>query len=566
MSALTNLISAVRARDTKLAHPKLLAIFRIMFSVFTLWTIGKLFFFYELYWYNITIPVVDVFMHVWLAMWAVVVILVGLGVGGRWIGLLQLIMSVFIMRNMFSFGIFEATHLINSLMIACVRTDEKWSLNSLWYKSDGFFKRFSLQPIKQTMGPVFLVVMHFALIFCWNGLTKLVDPYWSAGYGFYIFSIMPWTLPEYLDWVPDVEWLVVFCNWAAIIAELLFPLFLLIKPLRFWGAVLAMLLFVGLCYPFNIYIIGPMAVTFGIAVFSICEVPWRKSTKLKTLAPEDQPEPGRVGKTRFVVFGLYAICIIAYNTVGTYKYFTYNDTRTTADWPAFESLDDLNERIYEPIEMSAATELLYELHLADLFDPHVARDHGVWQAFKPFSFFKTWFIRPGPYSLFTSKHLVGTSLYRVVVKTKDGRTLEPYRFFQKSKERGTYDRYPLNINILQAGMYMVTDLGHYMSYGVDVRTTRQMWEKMALIPLVQMGVRYSELPLSEIESASILYAQIEMPMQYEGRINWPDDDWQEWFVWEADANRYKYVNIPPKTPQQGRVSFLPNYIDAVWKE
>ena len=328
MSALSNIIANIRNRDTKLAHPRLLAIFRICFSVFTLWTIGKLFFFYELYWYNITVPAVDTLMHVWLAMWGVVVILVGLGIGGRWIGVLQLLMAVFIMRNMFSFGIFEATHLINSLMIACIRTDEKWSVNNLWHRSDGFFKKLSLQPVKQTFGPVFLVVLHFALIFCWNGLTKLVDPYWSSGYGFYIFTIMPWTLPEYLDWIPDVEWLVVFCNWAAIVAELLFPVFLLIKPLRFWGAVLAMLLFIGLCWPFNIYIIGPMAVTFGIAVFSVCEIPWAARGKLETIAVEYKPALGRVGKLRFGILSLYCVCIFAYNSVSTVQYFTYEDTRT----------------------------------------------------------------------------------------------------------------------------------------------------------------------------------------------------------------------------------------------
>lgn len=566
MSALANLIQSIRARDTKLAHPKLLAIFRISFAVFTLWTIGKLFKFYELYFYNITIDSVDMLLHFWLAAWGAVVLLVGLGIGGRWIGVLQLFMAVFIMRNMFSFGIFEATHLINSLMIACVRTDEKWSVNNLWHSSAGFFKRFSLRPVKQTMGPVFLVVMHFALIFCWNGFTKLVDPYWSTGYGFYIFTIMPWTLPEYMDWLPDVEWLVVALNWLAIAAELLFPIMLLIKPLRFWGAVLAMGLFVGLCWPFNIYIIGPMAVTFGIAVFSICEVPWKSGTRLKTIAPETISALGRVGKVRWGILAAYAVCIIAYNTVSTFKYFSHEETRTVADFATFDGLDELNQNIYEPYPQSAATELLFQMHMADLFDPHVARDKGVWEAFKPFTALKTWLIRPGPYSLFTSKHLVGTSLYRVIVKTKDGQTLEPYHFFQKSKERGDFDRQPCNINILQAGMYMVTDLGHYMSYGADVKTTRQMWEKMALIPLIQMGVDYSGLPDDQIESASILYAPIEMPLEYEGRIDWPDDDWKEWFVWRAGEDRYEYVSIPEKARQQGRVSFLPNYIDAVWKE
>ena len=117
-------------------------------------------------------------------------------------------------------------------------------------------------PADQPRWPADLAVLGLGVALMLAGLPKTIDPMWSAGDGFYVAMLLPWTHHPWADGIAASRPVTLISNYVGIATESGFVLLVFIPYLR-WIAIAA---FVGLMTGFGIlmsfYFIGAAGIAF----------------------------------------------------------------------------------------------------------------------------------------------------------------------------------------------------------------------------------------------------------------------------------------------------------------
>ncbi len=527
----------------------MLAAYRVVFGVLNIIVIFQYFKYFDVIWYHVSYPQNRFFLQFLLYLWLLASILLLIGFGGRYIGVLQLLFSAALMRNVYLHSVSDITHLACSWVFVLSRTDTRFSVNNFLLRQTNVLNRFALPFHRSSSMGLFLAGWYFGLVFLYAGLDKLVDPVWLKGYGFYAFCVVPWTLPDHLKWIAGQEWLVVLCNYATLAVEIGFFFLFPWRKTRFLAVSLLFLLSCGLVYPFNIFSIALYVLTLGLALYSMSEIPFKKQRDESViLKPE---ESNGKSKSKFVIF-IAALLLLTWaffsSMLSTFRdYFTYLKPPMARATPlAVLNLEKLKQSLSSlgPDYKSAIDEFLVELHFNETYDPP--------------RFFNGWFVRCGYIAVFSSRHLIGQYAYRVTVVMSDNRIVEPVQYFQKDKGRGTTDRQFGMINIFQGAMYMVGDISFRLSRNINPPPMRFVYKFMQY--------SLSKLDRNRVKYVSFCVAPMNVPFQFVGQVKQSTTDWKEILRYDPGSNKYTLMEMPATQPYQARSPFLPDYLQSLlWK-
>ncbi|WP_291726754.1 hypothetical protein [Bernardetia sp.] len=527
--------------DEKL-NPNILAIYRISFSIVNFILIYNYFLFFDVIWFHIEYESNILLLKSALWVWLLASLLLLFGIGGRLVGVVQLIVAVFITRNVYTFGIFEFTILCNIWAFVLLRTDYKFSLNNFLYKQKNVLRFIALTPKQTPVIFLYVLGIYFGFIFLLAGVDKLIDPLWFEGNGFYAFCTMPWTLPKYLEFITRSRIITYIANYSSVFIEIIFlPLFLFRKT-RTLSICLATTLFLGLIYPFNIFFIGIYAVLFGFLLSSsfpiFTSLIDNEEKKLQILLPF-------LTKKRLILGSAFiAIYFISYNFSKILLNSTINSINAmqevTETIPSSDSYD-LNSLVVK--HQSEQEEYLNDLHLEELYS---------------FSkILKTWFIRFSEVKLFSSRHLIGQYAYRVIITKKDGTKVEPIKYFMKDKSRGEFDRNYFMLNIFQGAMYMHGDMANRLAYRIKLEP-----RYVLIYRFLHYSAQKSNLDMNEIAYISTFVAPIKVPIEYKGTVKQNEKEWKE-MIRFSEGKGYEMIEKPIIQPYQARNINQSNYLPRV---
>ncbi|GAA5510445.1 hypothetical protein Rcae01_05953 [Novipirellula caenicola] len=145
---------------------KVLGIFRIAFGLLTLITAVRTLQNFSILFYGLDHPVIREGFKLTIYLWAALGIAITLGWGGRALRFANLVVAALLLRNFFTFGIFESTYILNAWLAAFAPCDFRYCLGQP-----------NTRPCRDSVLnsglPVFFVGFHFGFIFLYVGLDKL---------------------------------------------------------------------------------------------------------------------------------------------------------------------------------------------------------------------------------------------------------------------------------------------------------------------------------------------------------------------------------------------------------
>lgn len=524
------------------ANPAVLAAFRILFGALNIIMILRYFQFFDVIWFQIQHAGARSLLYIVLYCWLAVSLLLLLGIGGRITGIVQLLLSVFILRNGITFSISEIVHLICSWVFVLVRTDTIFSVNNLLLKSGKrFWETFSVPFEHSSAWGVFIIGWYFGMLFLSAGLDKAIDPLWIKGMGFYTFAILPWTLEGPLRHIADYKWFVLFCNYATILIEVGLFFFFPFAKTRFWAVLAFILLAFGLIWPFNIFFIGHYTFILSILLLSICDIPFLNYNQYNSAPVGSMPFRKKIQVTAIVLIPLSVLTVLEFNTMENFlkDQFDLMAHKETRDLKTYNNLNELT--------ISELSSSYHEGILSNLSKLPIYKIRE-----KPLDLL-SWFISPFRVGLFSSKHLVGLYAYRITIQKSSGQIVEPVKYFQPDKSRGDYDQHFFMLNIFQSNMYFMGDFSQDLCHQIAPQSIR----------FIETFVHYS---LSQADTGnnfvSLLVAPIYSPLDYQGQVKQRTDDWREILRYDIAENSYRYVELPVSQKFQARNPYLFNYLPA----
>lgn len=440
------------------------------------------------------------------------------------LGLLQLLLSSFILRAFLTFGIFETTHLCASWSLLFIL-----GLNKYKGDNDSHYQFHALG--------LYFSVIFFGLVFFQAGMDKLLDPAWQKGVGFQNFIEVEWIIGNgWRNFFLSKPFLVKSANYFTLVAECSFLFLFFFRRLRKIAFLLYIVLAFQLFFPFNIFFIGYLATIFGIPVLMLS---FNNSSALNFKPRKRLIYPWVV--ILFVITG-FTYTLISYSA-DRFKAISYEAT-----WDATIS----GPQTYEFMELKATpssffSEVFTVFKLGDILNP--------------LTFINKRVLRRGPVGLFSSPHTVGVFGYHVILEKKSGELIEPVIFYSQDGSRGQYDKQPFMLNGFQGSMYGIGDLIYKMSYqdsATFFHSSRMLYNKI-LNPLIDFSIGKSDLDQNEIKRAIVSVYSLGGDCEESPEFQ----DWREFIEFNFENNTVKFDKIDVSGCKQGRHYLLPNFYQRI---
>lgn len=511
---------------------KVLGIFRIAFGLLTLITAVRTLQHFSVLFYDLEHPVVREGFKLTVYLWAALGIAITLGWGGRTLRFVNLVVAALLLRNFFTFGIFESTYILNAWLAAVAPCDFRYCLGQP-------NTRQCSDSVLNSGLPVFFVGFHFGFIFLYVGLDKLICPLWSSGNGFYNFAVLPWVLPPFLDWIVDIKPLMTIGNIGGLVVETSFIVLWLFGKLRPIAVAGMLALTLGLCFPFNIFLIGPLALAFSLGLVSLV-VPEKQAV------PTTEPKP--VAAAWFLV-PLYSVVFFVPDMIETFARPTPVATLAThfedsADWQRGQ---DVTAMVHGTAATTFEDELTTDLHLREFTaDP--------WQSLG------NWFLGSKRYALFSKRHTLGVYAYRIQIETTDGKRLEPVHYFASDCERPDLWNGMLELNCYQGAMYAIGDVARWASFGRLHAWRLENIGTTLVESMMQHTIEQSQLETAAIKRVILLTQPMKTSQKWQGQLEPSSNGWTELLVYNPALNKYRLGVKPASHKHQGRDPSVPNYL------
>ena len=121
---------------------------------------------------------------------------------------------------------------------------------------------------------VYFLIFSTGIMFLTSGISKILDPLWLNGLGFYYFSKLNWYKPQFLEYVFSfIPNLLFYCiNYLVLFFEIFILFFLLIPKIRLYGVIMLGIFFSILIFPFRIDFIGQFGLCLCVCFFSVVKI------------------------------------------------------------------------------------------------------------------------------------------------------------------------------------------------------------------------------------------------------------------------------------------------------
>jgi hypothetical protein len=227
-----------------------------------------------------------------------------------------------------------------------------------------------------------LLGINVAISFHTSGISKLADPIWQEGTGFYHFVRLGWIRHPSADWLLDWHRALYVMNYVALFFEIGTLPLMLFRRTRPLACLMLLGFFISMIYPLRLDMIGQVGVCIVLVVLA------------GTVASlhEKQHAPG-------VSYVLAAYMVLAggYALTGSWAYVSKGRLQSVC-----QTIHDRLNDLY-PDSLKSVNE-----HTTILL----------------------------PNTLFTSIHTLNQWAWRIVVKMPDGSTCEPVRMFNADRTPG----------------------------------------------------------------------------------------------------------------------------------
>jgi hypothetical protein len=327
--------------------------------------------------------------------------------------------------------------------------------------------------------PAVLLGINVGVYFFTAGIDKYCDPLWSGGTGLYHALLLPWIRSPGAGWLLDCRWSLILMNYLALAMELTVLPLLFLRSTRRLACLLMFLFFGMLIWPMRLDMIGLVGLCLTLAVFAGSGPRLRLS---------------RVGWMMLcytVISGCHAITAVGYNGKLDRGWITANKiVQNLLPWPARW----LNEHM-------------------------------------------TYII---PKKLFSERHTMGMWAFRILVRTPDGRTVEPIQIFEADKSGGPDTCSLGSTRQFQVCMYNVSSIAARVA------------DRQAPMPAdtaVIDALLWHALRLGGGRKAMLLVSPISVPDSYEGNTRpWSETPWTPLRFCSARLRRCSWLVRPNTGP------------------
>lgn len=370
--------------------------------------------------------------------------------------------------------------------------------------------------------PLYLIMYCHAITIFMAGFSKLLDPIWTSGLGFYYTLMQPWLKQTTMfDSLMDNRILMLILNYGTVYSELIILPLLLIKKTRIWGIGFTFLMFLMLTFVFRIDAIGPSGLVIAFIMIYCCPSTQKLLSKTLLFKNTENLKSIESSKTnRFAfIFITTLISVSLFNLViidamnGKFKY-----PRVSYPFILTETMSNQS-----PSENRIEKSISYLENTLN----HISSFNIIYSWYEPFNF----------------HHFFGRYYYKVITRFSNGTEKEVLPVF---KEDGITDFFGesgfiLRPRVFQDKITVVQHVANCIAYGKRVDPVYiNILNKM-----IQLNIKNSEN--QDIQSVSIYAKPIIVPSQFSGNVRiWENLEWCELYKYEKQSNMYKFVQIPLK--------------------
>ena len=394
-----------------------------------------------------------------------------------------------------------------------------------------FLFNWRLPPLKW---PVLLMGITLAYTVSTAGVSKLFDPLWRNHMGFYYTFLQPWLRSDALDVLLDQKWLIVAMNWLTVFSEALaLPLFMF-RRTRFWGALLMVLMFVLLTYPFRIDAIGPFGLIMALLVF--LAAPRFDRFRFRFLPYRDPAAGIPVSKQAvFIPLSIIGALLAIWVWLAIYYDLSREAAKGAFRYPRVEAPFVLDGK---EAKGPAKTPDLFQLPFFDRLSPA-----WIFRLGHAASLYKT-----GPmwYAPFNFQHVLGRSYFRVMA-VKDGKETEPFPVFRHD---GYMLRTPFSGRIMQERavsnrLWLFGLIGHKLAVRFDRSVISKAEEESALAFLRFFHEQFEAAGYGD-HDIRIDVRYFDLPHRYEGAAKpWLQSPWTKLLLYSPRADTLQTLEQPP---------------------
>jgi hypothetical protein len=244
----------------KKAHPGILSLFRIVYGIllFTIAFQSRQYLELTNYMTPERIPALQVFWYVWMFSIAMVT----LGVGGRLFYIIACWCIGYYLDGTVGSHIFR---IVGFWMIFMGTTN----VRQLTLASKiSFLDRWNKYSPPSSYWPVYFMGINSVLIVTSAGVSKLLDPFWLNGDGFYYTFMQPWLKSNIFNGLLSSEWLMMSMSYLTIFSEV-FVFIFLFRKFRAFGWLLFLSMYILLTFVLRIDPIGPVGLCMTLGLLSI---------------------------------------------------------------------------------------------------------------------------------------------------------------------------------------------------------------------------------------------------------------------------------------------------------
>jgi hypothetical protein len=351
--------------------------------------------------------------------------------------------------------------------------------------------------------PIYLLAVNLALHIFSAGILKAFDPIWIDGGGIFYTYSLPWIKSPLLDFVFDYPDVLVAMNYVALVFEILTLPLLMWKRTVPLGVLLIACFFLQLTFIIRIDFIGPGGLIACIPMIGLLRI-------------NHQSKSGALTRTRLLpILGVSLLLLMS--VIASIRILDSGYPMVPQHLHYISSSGENIETYPEPIH-------------------HLGTQSPLQQAIEVLNKYS---VKVSPHSLFTSRHLLDTWAFRIVLKCEDGKSIEPIKVFKQNLDPGYFTIGPVT-RWMQMRQYLVTRTVQRINMtGIEELPTIEVERYRRLFEFA-----ISHIPSSiPIKSAKILLAPIPVPETYNQRnFDYRRPIWQELVNFDVSTNQLSTIN------------------------
>ena len=489
-------------------NPYVFSIFRIIFGLLTFIILHHSFDFIEVVRYNSSPEFISLLKLLYYPTLLSIFFII-IGFGGRLPYLFNLIGSFYLHGD-----VGTALYMSISFWILFMDTDSVLSLK-FKYRYTILNRIFNYSP-NPKVWPSILLGLNVGFLITTAGISKLLDPVWLNGMGFYYTFLQPWIKTQHLNFILDYKYLMIIINWMTIITEIIVLPLMLFRRTRLYAGIFTVLMFTILTYPLRIDFIGPFGLLIGfLIIFSSINIKF-KEIKLKTFV------------SYFPTF-IYTLLIFSLIGIFQMEIIRGNITYPKLNIPFVlknnkESTNNLKNQIYYNIPFITPI-----------------------SSFRYLSTFSLLRIPLGWYSPFNSGHFFGRIIYKVGIKINN-EMIFPLEIFNDdgSMKTTNYSGRILYPRVLQNRIFALEMLKISVAQNNNLNNLPEDSYK-AVLNLLDYYDKLFKNKGFDFNKLYIFYKNIYVPNNFEGNIApCENQNWNQLFEFNIKYNQLKVIDIPNK--------------------